>query len=217
MHNKEDRKDQKVNDRNKQHFFFPLSLPPLSVSHTRVCRRNTLLYLHPNDPSSGPRGWALCITQRSIRARSWCLLCPIINPNQLLFLSVASLFLPHVSFIWTLPSHISCTSTAACSHTHTHTHTLACYTNQSPRHVMQKHTHILVNECTHMHRSGVALSTNLVVRWRMNWIGPEFGLCVNPSQPCCRAKPCKDQLVKCTSSWQDRGFARLMWLSITLI
>lgn len=89
------------------HTSFFLSPPPLSVSLSGVCRRNTLLYLHPNDPSSGPWGWALCITQRSIRARAWRLLCPIRSTRPTHFLTVAFLsFLPHVSFIRSQPPHI---------------------------------------------------------------------------------------------------------------
>lgn len=70
--------------------YFSVSSPSSSyhsLFFQSVCRAcagwNTPLYLHPNDPSSGPRGWALCNTQRSIRARAWRLLCPIINPYQL--------------------------------------------------------------------------------------------------------------------------------------
>lgn len=138
-----------MTDRNKQVISFPpvpllLSLPPLSVSLSSVCRRNTLLYLHPNDPSSGPRGWALCITQRSIRARAWRLLCPIINPDQLTF----SLSLP--SFSHTCPSsapHLLISPTCLPQHARAHATHIRLLCKPIPPHSVETHAHFV--KCTH--------------------------------------------------------------------
>lgn len=112
---------------------FFLSLPPLSVCLSSGRMRNTLLYLHPNDPSSGPRGWALCITQRSIRARAQRLLCPIINPYQLL------LSLSHCHFSGSPTCPASAPLFLHLLHllhgyfsVHMHKHRDICIANQSP-------------------------------------------------------------------------------------
>lgn len=80
-------------------FFFPpslfFSITPHFVSVCLACRRNMLLYLHSNDPSSGPQGGALCITQRSIRARAHPLLCPIWKPLPAHSFTVISLLFSH--------------------------------------------------------------------------------------------------------------------------
>lgn len=168
---------------------FFLSLPPLSVCLSSVCRRNTLLYLHPNDPSSGPRGWALYITQRSIRARARRLLCPIINPYQLSL----SLSLPPFSHM--CPSsapppshnilHVYHSLRTHNAQTHRHTHLLVIQTN-SPSNAVETHTHFVNNThtiyldiCARMHRTAATLSMSLcgvVERWRMSRIGPQSSL-----------------------------------------
>lgn len=80
-------------------FLFPpflfCSIIPHFVSVCLACRRNMLLYLHSNDPSSGPQGRALCITQRSIRARAHRLLCPIWKPLPAHCFTVTSLLFSH--------------------------------------------------------------------------------------------------------------------------
>lgn len=116
---------------------FSLSLPSLPVCLSSLHQRNTLLYLHPNDPSSGPRGWALCTTMRSIRARAWCLLCPIINPYQLSFL-LSLPFLSHVCFNCSTFLHVD---RSLNRHTQAQTH-MYCNTTKLQSHTVN--THILL-------------------------------------------------------------------------
>lgn len=121
-----------------------------------MCRWNTPLHLHPNDPSSGPRGRALCTTQRSIRATAQRLLCPIINPNSLSHsLSLSRPPLSHMSHSSAPPSsHASCSPTylpQALTCTHTHTHTFCSYQ-------IQNHAFQTIHTCTHTDAQLLSLS-----------------------------------------------------------
>lgn len=136
-----------------------------------VCIWGTLLYLHPNDPSTGPRGWALCTALRSIRARAWCLLYPIIHPTNLLSLSLPSFF--HILYLHHLPFHVS--------HIYCSLRTQSTFTN------------------TDVHISPATLWGSLK-RWDISRTGSEsfcsifFFFC----KPCFREKPHKHYVVKYT-------------------
>lgn len=138
--NKEDKKDQKVNDRKKQtpflfyHSFYCqcVCLECAGGTHCYIC----ILMTPPVGPEAGPSALP--------RDQLGHLLCPIINPYQLsLSLSLPSF--SHVSF--------NCTSTFSLLrlvypslHTHTqkdrHVHFLLY--KPIPDHIMKKQTHILL-------------------------------------------------------------------------